>query len=798
MTSEGSARMERHEVLDPRRGPADETSIDATHPALGRFLARPDSRERLLILQAPGGTGRHRFASGWLTAGGEIPGADESSVSSRILDWEHAAGEPQAFIELVGNLLADPHGGRVAVVAGPTVPVHRLAASHACAMAGPRAVILTHQEVAGLGGPDATARAFAAAGGWLGAVEVLLADPDNLEGAQSALLSPLLRWLADRDPERLAAATAFLPAFSQQTLEAFSPDLPGALPTVEELHALGLLSRDDRGEWFMPALVRNLLQQVFRDEDPDRASALNVAAAQALADTGSVEQAMETALQSRSWNRIAELMLEHWVDLYIANAQLLGEFMARLPRFVLERVNAIGVAARVAAGAGPDRMVFLLPSLEPDYARDETAHRLKKTTTRLYRAPDTWALTMGMLELSHLRLAGHFVESGHAALRLRQALEKVTTQSGVRPVLAGFTELQAGISLHLADRLPEARAAFEAAAYLTRDGVNDYVYADASGKLALLAVHEGHPEAARDWLARHVQPLSTVKWGHPMVARTGILARIELALADLDLAGAREQLDLLPEDVDTDEYWCAHARVLALAQTLGGQPDAAASLVVGWRQERPYSARAPLAERLLTEVFHLAQHVTGENPPVPHWESSPSLANLEALRCLRTGNPDEAVRVLYRPVRTGSRNLAVADLLGVLARTGALPETADEHVLGAVAEARARGAALADLAGLHQLGWTPVLHAAGVLDQDDVTRLESTGMTVTSLSPRPELTQREQSVLDLLRQGMTRRQMAQTTFRSENTIKAQLSSLYAKLGAASAAEALQQARHYGL
>lgn len=789
--------MAGQEVLDPQRGPADGTPADAAHPALERFLARPDSRERLLILRAPGGTGRHRFASGWLAAGGELPGVDGSSVSSRILDWDHAAGEHQAFIDLVGHLLADPRGGRVAAVAGPTVPVNRLAASHACAMAGPRAVMLTHQEVAGLAGPDTAARVYSRAGGWLAAVEVLLADPRDLEGAQSAVLSPLLRWLAARDPERLAAATAFLPEFSERTLEAFRPDLPGVFRTAEELHALGLLCRDEWGGWFMPELVRDLLRQGFRDEDPHRAVALNVAAAQAMAGTGSVEQAMETALQSRAWNRIVELMLEHWVELYIANAQLLGKFMTRLPRFLLERVDAIGVAARVAAGAGPDRMVFLLPSLEPDYARDETAHRLKKTTTRLYRAPDTWALTMGMLELSHLRLAGHFVESGHAALRLRQALEKVTTQSGVRPVLAGFTELQAGISLHLADRLPEARAAFEAAAYWTRDGVNDYVYADASGKLALLAVHEGHPEVARDWLARHVQPLSTVKWGHSMVARTGILARIELALADLDLAGAREQLALLPEDVDTDEYWCAHARVLALAQTLEGQPDAAASLVVGWRQERPYSARAPLAERLLTEVFHLAQHVTGENPPVPHWESSPSLANLEALRCLRTGNPDEAVRVLYRPVRTGSRNLAVADLLGVLARTGALPETADEEVLGAVAEARARGAALADLAGLHQLGWTPVLHAGGVLDHDDVARLESTGMTVTSLSPRPELTQREQSVLDLLRQGMTRRQIAQATFRSENTIKAQLSSLYAKLGAASAAEALQQARHYG-
>ncbi|GAA1131158.1 helix-turn-helix transcriptional regulator [Citricoccus alkalitolerans] len=658
--------------------------------------------------------------------------------------------------------------------------------------------MLTQEEVAGLSGRGTGDEVFAQVGGWLEAAEVLLADIGDLEGARSAVLSPLLRWIAARDPERLAAATAFLPEVTEQTLEAFRPDLSGRVPTIEELRELGLLCRDSGGRWFMPELVRNLLQQTCREQDPQQASTLSLAAAQATAGTGSVEQAMETAFESRSWNRIAELMLEHWVDLYIANAQLLGKFMARLPRFLLEQVDAIGVAARIAAGAGPDRMVFLLPSLAPDYDRDETAHRLRRTTERLYRSPGTRALTMGMLELSHLRLAGHFTESGHAGLRLRQALEKATAQNGVRPVLAGFTELQAGISLHLADRLAEARAAFEAAAHWTRGGVSDYVYADACGKLALLAVHEGNMETARHWLGLHEPPLSTVKWGHPMVARAGTLARIELALADLDVAAAREQLALLPAEVDTDEYWCAHARVLALTRTLEGHPDEAAGLVVGWRQERTYSARAPLSDRLLTEAFHLARHVHGENTPVPQWERSPGLANLEALRCLRTGNPDEAASALHRPVRTGRRNIAVAALLRELARTGADPATSDPQVIGSAAEARASGAALADLAGLHQLGWTPALHAGGVLDQDDVDRLDALGLPVTDLTPRPGLTQREQTVLDLLRQGMTRKQMAEATFRSENTIKAQLSSLYAKLGAASAAEALQQARHYGL
>jgi DNA-binding NarL/FixJ family response regulator len=50
----------------------------------------------------------------------------------------------------------------------------------------------------------------------------------------------------------------------------------------------------------------------------------------------------------------------------------------------------------------------------------------------------------------------------------------------------------------------------------------------------------------------------------------------------------------------------------------------------------------------------------------------------------------------------------------------------------------------------------------------------------------------------MLREGMTRKQMATSTFRSENTIKGQLRSLYGKLGASTSEEALEAARHYGL
>ena len=68
----------------------------------------------------------------------------------------------------------------------------------------------------------------------------------------------------------------------------------------------------------------------------------------------------------------------------------------------------------------------------------------------------------------------------------------------------------------------------------------------------------------------------------------------------------------------------------------------------------------------------------------------------------------------------------------------------------------------------------------------------------TQLPKRPVLTAREQEVLRQLRAGMTRRQIAEAGFRSENTVKSQMRSLYRKLEAADVEQALENARAWGL
>jgi DNA-binding CsgD family transcriptional regulator len=220
--------------------------------------------------------------------------------------------------------------------------------------------------------------------------------------------------------------------------------------------------------------------------------------------------------------------------------------------------------------------------------------------------------------------------------------------------------------------------------------------------------------------------------------------------------------------------------------------------VLGWRHERPAAAQSPLGKRILSEAFHAARISTGDLTVVPGWDRSQELADLEALRCLLKGDADAALRALRLPERTGQRHRNRSALIGVLARTRCTPDTVPETVVRHLASIHHQDGALADLAVFHALGWTPVFRRAGLVDDAGVARLQQLARPSLVEREAPALTAREREVLQSLQAGMTRREIAASTYRSENTIKGQIRSLYAKLGASSAAEAVEQARHFGL
>ncbi|MFB9071593.1 LuxR C-terminal-related transcriptional regulator [Citricoccus parietis] len=150
------------------------------------------------------------------------------------------------------------------------------------------------------------------------------------------------------------------------------------------------------------------------------------------------------------------------------------------------------------------------------------------------------------------------------------------------------------------------------------------------------------------------------------------------------------------------------------------------------------------------------------------------------------------------PERTGQRHRNLSALIGVLARTRCTPATVPETVVRQLVSIHHYGGELADLSAFHTLGWTPVFRRAGLVDDAGLARLQKLTSPTMAEREAPVLTPREREVLQSLRAGLSRRDIAESTYRSENTIKGQIRSLYAKLGASSAAEAVERARHFGL
>ncbi|MDI3331549.1 MAG: helix-turn-helix domain-containing protein [Micrococcus sp.] len=814
---------------------------EAVRPDAGRESARPDAGRE--AVRADAGPARHAAGRG-PGAGLEPPGdLYGPAVRKRIFSWEQSGGEVQAFIDRVGTLLDGPDGGRVAVVGGYEVPVGALAAAFPTRLAGPGDVLLTEEEIEAYAareqaaqqpghqagqhpgrqargpaggqtwapparrGPDGhlpkplTPRQIhVRTGGWLRAVRILLKDPLGNHSAKLAVMSSLMRWLSARGDRDVVETAAYLPEFTEEVLAAFRahPSVPGNGPTLAQLQELGLVVRGADGRWRMPALVREALQVSVVDADPQRARELAEAAVEAATLNVGVEVAVETALRDRAWQRLAGLIQDHWVDLYMRNAPMLARAIGMLPRHVIAAAGATGLVSRLVAVTGTDGMDFLPILTQPDYAHDEIAQRLRARTARMPLEPSDRTLTLGIAELAYLRQSGHYEQAAEAAQRVRATVDAAVDSVRVRPAVAGFADLQAGISLHLADRQVEAKAAYEAAYFWGRSGEVDFIRADAAGKLALLSAHMGNLGQARRWLEKVDEPLASVRWGRPMVARAANLARIHVATADLELERARRLLAELPFEPDADEFWSAHASLIAYVLTLDGRMGEAARRTAEWRQQRPYASQSPLADRLLREVSTLATLAGGGVGPVPDWDQNPMLANLEAVNCLRQQDFDGALRALQVPERTTVRHRAVAEMAEVIARAQATPDTADESVLRRLPAIYRQGGELADLAYFHPFGWTPVFVRLGMMDEAEGARMATVANPAAVREIVPALTPREQEVLRMLREGMTRKQMAGSTFRSENTIKGQLRSLYGKLGASTSEEALEAARHYGL
>ena len=779
------------------------------HPSWERFSARLRGTETVLVIHAPHGTGRLWFARSWsqqqdvpvvFVTDGTIPpphtGFTTASTLAQALavlspDPATPTAPPSRVAVIIDSL--DLDWGSLALVDWAQAEVSDL--------------LLTPDEIASLT-PSGDAAALPAqqvhqqTGGWLDPAYALAQDGAASTPALTALMPSLAHWIERIDEGWNMAKAAYLEPITDHTLEVFFDEVHGRAPSLSTFEEVGLLVDDGDGGLIMPDLIRSGMKELVHRNDAALSAELAPKAIEAVADAEGALPAISRAWASRQWGVLARLLDERWADLFTSDARTLRKALEMIPRRMLNHLlGDFGTAALyILAGAGPQGMNFILPDGSVEYAHDAAAQRMRTRMTALYREPGIQALSYGLVEVGYLRIMGHDLHAADAARRLLAATRRVETTRRISPQLASILHLHAGVALQFAGDLAGAYTA-SLEGYRRVDGTDRmFLLADCSSKLAVISALRGDTEEARHWIEMHAQSIDRVGWGRATVGRSAVLARALVALTELDLPRADDILRTLPAEPDQDETWQIHAYTLALRDLAHGEPEKALSLVHRVRYEYAHPATMPLARQLLGLIEHAAATdgallpLDGEAEDDAMTGFAP-LAVLRSHRALLMGDADRAASLLTRArvETTGARwrNLAL-QLQAILGRHDR--EDIIDHLVTEVAQGRGE---LPDLVLLRLHGALAEEHLQR-LDPVPQDRLRRIPAHFVAERRRPVLTPREADVLDALRQGLTRAEIAQQQMRSENTVRSQVRSLYRKLESGSLEEALATARQYGL
>lgn len=744
-----------------------------------------DPSSKILLVSAPPGSVRHRFAKRWLGDNGELLGPDIG---------------PRETADLLRSSQENPSSRRVAAFLPADHQTASLARDLGCDHLRHHDLFLSHHEVsrlARLSHQDSQAdRIWDLTGGWPRGVLMLLSDPFNEEAVGSAFGRSMMPWLNSIDADGILAESAFLPELSDALLTEFYGDRHTPPPQVSDLIRSGLAVRLPGGDGKMPALLRRALLENQEWENPERAVWLHQQAVEALQATGDTTEAAQTALATRSWSALKTVLIEGWTDFATTNPLFLVDVGRRLPRWMTRRSEIYGPAMKVASAAASDRMVIPFPASKPDYAADRTAHRLRAHAIDHSRRPNAEALFVGLIELGILRFHGHYGAQGReAAQRLRATALQATATGAIRPSLQAMVELQVGITLHLAEDRWAAIDAYKAAFVVAASTNHDFLAADAAGKLALLKAQQGDPRMARDWLQEFTKHHRTVRWGRDMVARSARMAEAYLAFQELDPSGMHEALQHLPAEPDNDELWAVHALVLVAARVGDGTPETAEQLLDKLESARPYAASSPLARRCLAHARALTAPIA-RSETLLRQAAAPEVIFSLAVKHLRAGDAPGALDIMTADQLTTAvmHDSALRRNIGLATRYREEPLTVDlvEQVVG---HYRSHGK-LPDLLPLWMSGHGPQIQEALGLGPQDIEKLDKFA-TPEVRGEWPRLTPREQEVLEGLRSGRSRAELAADFFVSTNTIKTQVSSLYRKLGVRTKHEALEVSMEWG-
>lgn len=761
------------------------------HPALARFTSQRPAGQRFLWVQAPAGLGREWFALSWLS----------SFAEGMILDLTEPLPGELDRLPLVEQYLREYPGAGVCVIAAAdTDPArwqttfNRMNASAADllltrAEADEFYALLTRQRQGERAVEPKFARAWAAVGGWLHGLASV-----HRFGPAAAGVHDEMAWLLnnlDSYAGVLAdySVVAFLPFYDDELLAAWIKTSRLAPVTVAELCAIGLLVEDREGP-LMPSMIRRVLQEHFCAagglEGEVFAQLLRV-----LLETRGLRAALDAAVGSTSWSAVGPFLDEYWVNVMTEDPALLLREYPELSSRLLERFGDGNLAGRVLAALLGEGMDAWPPSPVP-YEQNQTVARLLQSIRRANYPATARTLSSYLLLVNYLRMARYYGQASEHARRLRKEVTVSYDHYSLNPLLRAYIYIVVGSSLLEDMDFVGAGQVFEKAYKIATEQENAHIAADAASKLAVLKAFEGDFPWTDEWVRRAFDWAEQATWGRRVILRCAYLARAFSELHQLRLDSVQQTLAEL-RSPQREFLWEFELFLRAVRGVLVDDNDGPIRETEQALAEQRHQL-SPLGITLLETIPDLAHLRTG-GPPNLHGKANPN----QAFYYLMTQDMEGLASLLRRlsdplPFGVHARLAAAIGLyltLGseatmeefgaALTRTGKLDFTPLE-VLVLTFLPRCRR--LVDWLGLpaeqaQQVGWAR--------DQ-----------WATLYERAPELTPREAEVLDLLRRGHSRAEIAELTFRSVNTVKAQLSSLYRKLEVKNRAEALERARRLGL
>lgn len=656
-------------------------------------------------------------------------------------------------------------------------------------------------------------------GGWPAMVDKVLrhlsrrpATPERVHDTIMAADASFASWLTDGVIDPGLAEMMVRLSLAETLTVASARFLTGDDHVVESLNQLvdqGLLGRSidlDTHEpvYEFPSVIRRIALTGMGRTPDQRGDERSAALASWWRDQDRPEMALRQAYAGKDWLFIADLFESHWSQLVNLSEELLVSAMRQMPADVAQAFPKTHAVRHLILGA----------AVSPEDLPQPAVRSFLDIVDLARKTNPVQAAERAVADFIVLRRSGRYED----AVRVGRVSHYLSLIVGarvpeyMRPFVP-MSRLQLALTYELAGRGKDAAEQLTLAltALERAPEVNAFEQNQITGVIAVKAAIEGDVRSAQVWLARQVEVDGSLPrmWLMPHVPSAAQIARAVIAVDTLNKDAADGELNLLRLLQTRDELWAMSAWAQARHDLLwSDRAGAFQHLDLSRMRYQEWLNPESAAESLLlaAEVDLLLAAGEGTRAAALLTKSSSTHPMVQLSRARLdwlTGKGSIALRRTRDIIRarnvTDRVRLEALILRATLLTEAGDPDRARSLWAEACTMAERMGGSVLPFLLTHTHARD--LHADSLPDLGRlVERIRRSGIPEI-FPPNVEvitLTERELAVLERIAENTPVATIARLHYVSEATVKSQMRSLYAKLGAHSREEAVNAAQAAGL